>query len=147
MHASNRHKYLRAALLLFGSLSIFAFWPLTVVWPSGWAWHEEGGSFYLPMIIGLYATLGVFLIIASRDPLAHRSLIWFAVWSSFVHAGIMAVQAITHPEHTGHLVGDVPVLLIMGVVLAVLMPRGRQLAAAGEPAAAAMGAGADREAL
>lgn len=119
-------KYLRAALLLFGLICLFAFWPLTVVWPSGWAWHEQGGSFYQPMIIGLYATLGVFLVIASRDPLAHRSLIWFAVWSSFVHAGIMAVQSLTHPEHAGHLLGDVPALLIMGVVLAVLMPRGRQ---------------------
>lgn len=125
MNAANRLKYLRAALLLFGLICIFGFWPLTVVWPSGWAWHEAGGSFYLPMIIGLYATLGVFLVIASRDPLAHRSLIWFAVWSSIVHAGIMAVQSLTHPEHAGHLWGDVPALLIVGVVLAVLMPRGR----------------------
>ena len=45
------------------------------------------------MILGVYATLGVFLIVASRDPLAHRSLIWFAVWSSVVHGLIMAVQS------------------------------------------------------
>lgn len=129
MNATNRLKYLRIALLVFGLIFIFGFWPLTVVWPSGWAWHEEGGSFYLTMMIGLYATLGAFLVIASRDPLAHRSLIWFAVWSSVVHAGIMAVQSVTHPEHAGHLLGDVPALLIVAVVLAVLMPRGRQLAA------------------
>lgn len=126
MNAANRLKYLRAALLLFGFIFTFGFWLLTVVWPSGWTWHEDGGSFYLPMMIGLYATLGVFLILASRDPLAHRSLIWFTVWSSVVHAGIMAVQAITHAEHAGHLLGDVPALLLVGVVLAVLMPRGRQ---------------------
>lgn len=131
MSESTRLNFLRAALLLFGIICLFGFWPLTVVWPSGWAWHGDGGSFYLPMIIGLYATLGVFLVIASRDPLAHRSLIWFAVWSSLVHAGIMAVQAITHPEHAGHLWGDVPALFIVGIVLAILMPRDRQATAAG----------------
>lgn len=129
MNESARLKVLKVALLVFGLIFIFGFWPLTVVWPSGWAWHEGGGSFYLPMMIGLYATLGVFLVIAARDPLAHRSVIWFAVWSSVVHAGIMAVQAFTHPEHAGHLWGDVPALLIVAVVLAILMPRGRPAAA------------------
>jgi hypothetical protein len=60
---------------------------------------------------------------ASRDPLAHRSLIWFTVWSSVVHAAIMAVQAVVYPEHVGHLWGDVPALLIVAGVLAFLMPR------------------------
>jgi hypothetical protein len=78
---------------------------------------------YLQMIIGVYATLGVFLLIASRDPLANRSLIWFTVWSSIVHGGIMAVQSIVFPEHRGHLLGDVPALLIVAAVLALLMPR------------------------
>lgn len=76
------------------------------------------------MILGVYATLGVFLLIASRNPLQHRSLIWFTVWSSLVHAGIMAVQAITTPAEHGHLLGDVPALVIVAVLLAVLTPRG-----------------------
>jgi hypothetical protein len=75
------------------------------------------------MIIGIYATLGVFLLNASRDPLANRSLIWFTVWSSVVHSGIMAVQSIVYPEHRGHLFGDVPALLIVAATLAFLMPR------------------------
>jgi hypothetical protein len=75
------------------------------------------------MILGIYATLGIFLLIASRDPLANRSLIWFTVWSSVVHGGIMAMQSIVYPEHRGHLLGDVPALLIVAVVLAFLMPR------------------------
>ena len=78
---------------------------------------------YLQMILGIYATLGVFLLIASRDPLANRSLIWFTVWSSIVHGGIMAAQSIVFPEHHGHLLGDVPALLIVAVVLALLTPR------------------------
>jgi hypothetical protein len=75
------------------------------------------------MILGVYATLGVFLLIASRNPLEHRSLIWFTVWSSVVHAGIMAVQAINMPAEHGHLFGDVPALILVAVVLAILMPR------------------------
>jgi len=74
------------------------------------------------MIVGVYATLGVFLILAARDPLAHRSLIWFTVWSSVVHGCIMAVQALAPNSH-GHLVGDVPALFIIAIVLALLTPR------------------------
>jgi hypothetical protein len=85
----DRIKYLRFALLLVGLIALFGFYPLTIVWPSGWAWHA-GQSEYLQMILAIYATLGVFLLIASRDPLAHRSLIWFTVWSSVVHGAVMA---------------------------------------------------------
>lgn len=123
MSNTDRNKYLRIALVIVGLIFIFGIWPLTVVWPSGWAWHATGRSDYLEMILGLYATLGVFLIIASRNPLAHRSLIWFTVWSSLVHAGIMTVQAIMQPEHIGHLWGDVAALIVVALVLAVLTPR------------------------
>lgn len=118
-----RMKYLRIALIVFGAISTFAFYPLTVLWSSGWAWHSTGQSPYLTMIIGIYATLGIFLFAVSKDPLQHRSLIWFTVWSSLVHGGIMAVQAILNPEHIGHLYGDVPALLIVAGVLAWLMPK------------------------
>ena len=75
------------------------------------------------MIFGIYATLGVFLMIASRDPMAHKSLIWFTVWSSFVHGTIMAVQSIADIRHIRHLWGDVLALIAVGAVLAALMPR------------------------
>jgi hypothetical protein len=119
----NRIKYLRIALLVTGIACIFGVWPLTVVWPAGWSWHAEGRSEYLEMILGIYATLGVFLVIASRDPLAHRSLIWFTVWSSVVHGGIMAAQALADPRHIHHLLGDVLTLFAIAIALGVLMPR------------------------
>jgi hypothetical protein len=75
------------------------------------------------MILGVYATLGIFLLIASRNPLANLSLIWFTVWSSVAHAGIMAAQALANPEQVGHLWGDVPALLVIAAVLAFLTPR------------------------
>lgn len=116
-----RIKLLRIALVVLGIMCLLLY-PLMQVWPSGWAWHE-GYSDYPMMIVGVYATLGVFLIRAARDPLAHLSLIWFAVWSSVVHAAIMAVQSFMHPMRMGHLVGDVPALFIVAIVLALLTPR------------------------
>ena len=76
------------------------------------------------MIIGVYATLGVFLLIAARNPYAHKRLIWFTMWSSVVHAAIMGIQAVSDPVERGHLVGDVPALILVAIILAVLMPRG-----------------------
>ena len=118
----DRIKYLRLALLLVGLVFLFGVYPLTIVWPSGWAWHT-GQSEYLQMILAIYATLGVFLILASRDPLAHRSLIWFTVWSSVVHGVVMAIQAVVYTQHIGHLTGDVAALFVVAGVLAFLMPR------------------------
>ena len=123
MTESDRIKFLRVALLIVGLIFTFGLWPFTIVWPSGWAWHAGGRSDYLEMIFGIYATLGVFLMIASRDPMAHKSLIWFTVWSSFVHGTIMAVQSIADIRHVRHLWGDVFALIAVGAVLAALMPR------------------------
>ena len=120
-----RIKYLRTALRLVGVTFIFGIYALTLVWPSGWSWHTGHHTpHYLQMILGVYATLGIFLLIASRKPLANLSLIWFTVWSSVVHAVVMGAQALTNPEQIAHLWGDVPALLIIAAVLAALTPRG-----------------------
>lgn len=124
MSEANRIKYLRITLLLVGVTFIVGIYTLTVIWPSGWTWHTGPMPHYLEMILGVYATLGVFLLVASRNPLANLSLIWFTVWSSVVHAGIMAMQSLANSENRGHLLGDVPALLIVAAVLAFLTPRG-----------------------
>jgi len=120
---SDDTKYLSIALQLVGITFIFGIYGLCLVWPTGWAWHAGPMPHYLQMILGVYATLGVFLLIASRDPLADSSLIWFTVWSSVVHAGIMAAQALANPEHLAHLWGDVPALLAVAGILAILTRR------------------------
>jgi uncharacterized protein DUF6632 len=121
---ANRIRYLRVVLVIVGLIFIFGIYPLGVVWPSGWAWGH-GHSHYLMMILGVYATLGIFLLIASKNPAAHKSLIWFTVWSSLVHAVIMAGQALADGTERGHLIGDVPALLVVAIALAALTPRDR----------------------
>ena len=119
---SLRNRLLQIALTAFGATFLLVY-PLAIVWPSGWAWHAGAphDSQYFMMIVGIYATLGVFLLNAARNPQAHLSLIWFTVWSSVVHALIMAVQSLQNAEHTGHLLGDVPALILVAVVLSALV--------------------------
>jgi Family of unknown function (DUF6632) len=113
---------LSIALVVIGVVFVFGIYPLTVVWPSGWTWQPPQSE-YLQMIIGIYATLGVFLLIAARRPWHHLSLIWFTVWSSVVHGAIMTYQAIVDPAEHGHFVGDIAALYLVAIVLAVLTPR------------------------
>ena len=119
----NRLFFLRIALVVIGLAFIFGIYTLGMLWPSGWVWGQVHSQHYLMMIIGVYATLGVFLLIASRNPSAHKSLIWFTVWSSVVHGAIMGVQGLSDTSERGHLVGDVPALILVAIILAVLMPR------------------------
>jgi hypothetical protein len=118
----DRDRLLRAWLVVFG-VAFLLVYPLMVIWPSGWAWQPSQPE-YEQMIVGIYATLGIFLLRASRDPQAHLSLIWFTVWSSLVHGGIMAVQALVDPMEHGHLPGDVAALFLVAAVLGYLTPRG-----------------------
>jgi hypothetical protein len=121
MDSTEKEKILKLALRLFGVIFLFVY-PLGFIWPSGWVWHGGMGGYYLQMIAGIYAVLGIFLIIAANNPGAHRSLISFTVWSSLVHAAIMAVQAVGDQHEHGHLVGDVPALVLVAAVLWYFSP-------------------------
>lgn len=121
MDNDNKILYLRYALLLFGAVFLLVY-PLMVLWPSGWRW-EPSQYKYEQMIVGVYATLGVFLVMASKKPLENASLIWFTVWSSVVHATIMLLQALFDPSEHGHLLGDIPALYLVAIVLGYLMPK------------------------
>src|SRR5262249_2442229 len=101
MNNETRERYLKLALVVSG-IAFLLIYPLGLVWPSGWVWHGGEGSYYLQMISGVYLVLGIFLIAAARNPAENRSLISFTIWSSLVHAAIMAVQALyLGPQH-GH---------------------------------------------
>lgn len=117
-----RESVLKIILVLVGLIFLLGVYPLMMyLWPSGWRWQPNQPE-YEQMILGVYATLGIFLLVASRNPSAHRSLIAFTAWSSLVHAGIMTVQAFQHMNERGHLMGDIPALVIVGVALLALAP-------------------------
>jgi hypothetical protein len=119
-------KYLKIALFVFGIIFVFGIYAMMMwVWPSGWGCTPRQPE-YEQMIMGIYVVLGVFLIRAAKDPLKHASLIWFTVWSSLVHGGIMLVQAIVDETERANLLGDVSALFLVAIVLWYLMPRKTQ---------------------
>lgn len=123
MNEQKKLSYLKAALYLFGLIFIIGVPAMMMwVWPDGWSWTPSQPE-YEQMIMGIYMTLGVFLLLAAKDPLANASLIWFTVWSSIVHGGIMLVQAIVDESDRANLMGDVPALFLVAIVLWYLMPR------------------------
>jgi hypothetical protein len=123
MNNQDKLKYLNIALYVFGVIFIVGVPAMMmVIWPSGWSWSPAQPE-YEQMIMGIYITLGVFLIRAAKDPMAHASLIWFTIWSSIVHAGIMLAQALVDEAEHANMLGDIPALFLVAFVLWYLMPK------------------------
>jgi FtsH-binding integral membrane protein len=122
MSNHTKNQLLRAVLVATGLIFIFGIGALMRLWPAGFAW-TPGQSEYELMFVAVYATLGVFLLLASRAPERHRSLILFAGWSSVVHGLVMAGQALVDASERTHMVGDVPALVLIGAALLVLTPK------------------------
>jgi hypothetical protein len=108
----NRERALKVVLVLVGLLFSALVYPMTMFF------RQEPA---LAMMLSLYVTLGIFLLLAARNPSANRSLIAFTAWSSFAHAAVMGVQAFQNVIARGELLG-VAVLVIIGVALIVLAP-------------------------
>jgi hypothetical protein len=118
-----RIKLLKIALNVIGVVFVVGVPAMMLwIWPDGWGWTPPQPE-YEQMIMGVYATLGVFLILAAKDPLANKSIIWFTIWSSIVHGGIMFVHAIIDETDRINLIGDVPALFLVAYVLWFLMPK------------------------
>ena len=125
MQNEQKLRYLKISLVVIGVIFIIGIYAMMeFIWTSGWTWTPRQSE-YEQMIMGIYATLGVFLIRASKDPIANASLIWFTIWSSIVHGGIMLVQAIVDETDRINLLGDVPAVFLVAIVLWVLMPRSK----------------------
>jgi hypothetical protein len=108
----HRERALKIALLLVGLLFIAALYPLVL-----FVKQEPA----LAMMMSLYVTLGIFLLIAVRNPSAHGSLIAFTAWSSFAHAAVMSLQAFRNLIARGELIGSA-VFVVIGVALITLAP-------------------------
>ena len=123
----NRERALKILLVLVGLLFLAGIYPLMT------SLRQRNESEFAPMMLSLYVTLGIFLLLATRNPSANRSLIAFAAWSSFAHGAVMAVQAFQNRIERGEL-GGVALFAIIGVALIVLAPAkqsGERASAAG----------------
>ena len=107
-----RERTLKVVLVLVGLLFVAGIYPLIVML------RQEPA---LAMMMSLYTTLGIFLLLAARNPSAHRSLIAFTAWSSFAHAAVMSFQAFRNLIAHGELIGSA-VLVVIGVTLLALAP-------------------------
>ncbi len=126
----NRERALKVVLVLVGLLFSAGIYPVVTSVRSGWEANKEDA---LPMMLSLYVTLGIFLLLAARNPSANRSVIAFAAWSSFAHAAVMAVMAVHLASERGGLLGAAAVSSVIGLALIALTPAGQL----GEQASAA----------
>jgi hypothetical protein len=107
-----RERALRVVMFVVGLLFCATIYPLILFWRQDPA---------LGMMLSVYLTLGVFLLLASRNPSANRSLISFTAWSSIAHAVVMGAQVFRHLIAGGELMGVIA-LAIIGVILIALAP-------------------------
>jgi hypothetical protein len=119
----NRVLALKIALAVVGLLFVALGYPMVVFIRQAPA---------LSMQFSLYVTLGVFLLLAIRNPSASRSVIAFTAWSSFAHAALMGTQACRNMVARGELIG-VAVLVVIGVVLIALAPSKKLLDSPSQP--------------
>ena len=113
----NRERGLKGVLMLVGLLFTAGIYPLATD-----LWNMAASDYGDDMMLSLYVTLGIFLLIAVRNPSAHRSLIAFAAWSSFAHGAVMARLAVHTASERAGLLTAVAVLVAISVTLIVLAP-------------------------
>ena len=123
-----RKRALKVALVLVGLVFSAGVFPVAKS-----LWQQNQSMYTFDMMLSLYVALGIFLLIAARNPSANRSLISFTAWSCFAHAAVMAVTSFSKGGYRGDIWG-VAVLVIIGVALIVLAPAkqsGERVSAAG----------------
>lgn len=113
----SRERALKFVMILSGLLFLAGVIPLATSLLDG-----QRSNDIVPMFLSVYVTLGVFLLIAARNPSEHRSLVLFAAWSSFAHAVVMLVQAYSDVAGRPELFGMAALLVAIGVPLIALMP-------------------------
>ena len=114
-----RERALKGVLILLGLLFSAAIYPVVTSVRDGWQANKEDA---LPMMMSLYFTLGIFLLLAARNPAANRTVIAFAAWSSFAHGAVMAVMSIHLANERRDLLVAAAVFGAIGAVLIALAP-------------------------
>ncbi len=113
---------LLSIVLALTGIAFLLLYPVTMLLPDSWMWEPRQPE-YEQMIIGVYFVMGVFALIAARAPEKHLALIWFIAISNLVHGGIMFIQAMADPTEYPNLYGDIPALIITGLLIALFAPK------------------------
>ncbi len=114
-----RQRALRILLVLFGFIFVAGVYPLITSVRSGWLANKEDAE---PMGLSLYVTMGIFLLLAARNPSANRGVITFAAWLNIAHAAVMSVMAVHLPNERKDLLIASAVFACIGAVLILLAP-------------------------
>jgi len=112
-----RERALKVVLVLLGLFFFAGLYPVTMC-----LWHPKGCEYADSMMLSIYVTLGIFLLLAVRNPSVNRNLIAFTAWSSFAHAAVMTVQAFKNVSEHGDFLYASALLVIIGIVLLALAP-------------------------
>jgi uncharacterized membrane protein YhdT len=115
----NREKALKILLVLFGLIFVAGVYPLITSVRSGWQANKEDAE---PMALSLYVTMGIFLLVAARNPSMNRGMIAFAAWLNIAHAAVMAVMAVHLPNERQDLLIASAVFAAIGAALILLAP-------------------------
>jgi hypothetical protein len=115
----NRDKALKILLVLLGLLFVAGVYPLIASIRSGWQANREDAE---PMAISLYVMMGIFLLLAARNPSANRGVIAFAAWLNIAHGAVMAVMAVHLPNEREGLLIAAAVFGVIGAALIALAP-------------------------
>jgi len=114
-----RERALKVVLVIVGLLFCAGVYPLITSVRSGWQANKEDS---LPMGLSLYVTMGIFLLVAARNPSANRGVIVFAAWLNIAHAAVMAVMAVHLPNERQDLLIAAAVFGVIGAALILLAP-------------------------
>ena len=125
-----RERALQVVLVLVGlAYSLWGYFLFDALWHSRWL---NGHNDVLPMFLSLNTVLGVFLLLAVKQPAKHRSLIAYGAWSSLAHAFTMTIQsaeAVAHGTHRKDSPWDIVMFVVIGVALLALLPAKQALPA------------------
>jgi len=114
-----RQSALRILLILVGLFFVAGIYPLITLVRNAWQANNEDST---PMMLSLYFSLGIFLLIAARNPSAHRSLIAFTAWSSLAHTAVMTAMAVHVTSAREGLLEVSALLAVIAVALIALAP-------------------------
>jgi hypothetical protein len=126
-----RERTLQVVLVVVGVFyCIWGYLLFDALWHSNWLNSYDNGV--LPMFLSLNTVLGVFLLLAVKQPAKHRSVIAYGAWSSLAHAFTMSIQsaeAAARGMHRRDSPQDIVIFVIIGIALLALLP-GKQSASA-----------------